>query len=164
MDADRRAQATSQELGLDYQGNVVSRGLGKLVPIPIARRAIDVSVSTDRDVYDRDTEVPITVEFRNRLPVAVSVPTPTQRRWGWTIDGHLEGSEERRFVRQVPASFPFRAGQRRRFEVIWNGRIRRTGAIDESVVPPAGEYEITAYLAAHENRYRPSDQTTVSVR
>ena len=148
----------------DQRRDFLTRGLGKLVPVPIARRAITVSVSTDRDVYDRDDPVTITVTFENRLPVPVTVPTPTQRRWGWSIDGHLEASDERRYTRQSPSSFDFRAGERKRLTIPWNGRVERTDGVHESVPLDPGTYEISAFVATHPDRYRPRDSTTITIR
>lgn len=145
----------------DYQGSLISRSLGKLAPNWLARRAISVSITTGREVYDRGEPVPFTITFTNRLPVAVAVPTPTQQRWGWAVDGHLEGSTERRFLSESPATFRFRAGQTRRVSVEWNGRIRYTEPRHESKVPDSGEHELTAFLAT-ENR--PSDSTTITLR
>ncbi|WP_247730834.1 hypothetical protein [Halovivax limisalsi] len=142
-------------------GGVVTRGLGALVPTAIARRSIDVSIGIERRVYERGEPVPFSVTFRNRLPVAVSLATPTQRRWGWTIDGHLEGTTESRTLASRPAEFAFGARETRRIPVEWNGRIRRAGSPDESVVPDAGEYELSAFLAT-ENR--PSDSTIIRLR
>lgn len=135
--------------------------LSAFVPTALARRAVAVSVDTDRDVYARDDPVEITVEFKNRLPVPVSVPTQGQRRWGWTIDGELEASDERRYTRDRPATFRFRAGERKQVRFTWHGRLERTvGDRHESIVPEPGEYELRAFVAC-EGRSRPSDSTTV---
>lgn len=141
----------------------LTRGLARFVPAPIARRAIAIRVTTDREVYDRDDPVEITVTFENRLPVPVEVPTPTQRRWGWTVDGDLEASDERRYTRTRPATFAFRAGERKQVSVVWHGRLERTDD-GESVLPEPGEYEIEAFIATHEGTHRPSDATTIRIR
>ncbi|SDR28357.1 hypothetical protein [Natronobacterium texcoconense] len=139
--------------------------LSALVPTAIGRRAIAVSVETDRDVYELDDPVEITVEFRNRLPVPVEVPTPRQRLWGWTIDDELEASDERRYTRSRPSSFSFSGGERKRASVTWNGRFRRSRADHtESVLPEPGEYEIHAFVATHEDAFEPSDSTTITIR
>lgn len=139
--------------------------LAALVPAAVRRRAIGVSVETDRTVYERGDPVGITVTFRNRLPVPVEVPTPRQRRWGWTVDGELEATDERRYVRDRPSSFAFRGGERKRVSVTWNGRFERTAGRPadhhESVVPDPGDHEIRAFVATHADRYRPSDSTTI---
>jgi hypothetical protein len=134
-----------------------------LIPPAVARRAIAASVTTDRDVYERDEPVEITVAFTNRLPVPVELPTPRQRRWGWTVDGHLEGSDERLYTREKPATFDFRGGERKRLSVTWNGRLERVREDDrrESVVPDPGEYEVRAFVATNEASSRPSDSTTI---
>ncbi|WP_120246038.1 hypothetical protein [Halopiger aswanensis] len=138
-------------------------GLERLVPAAVARRAIDVAVETDRAVYARGDPVEITVAFRNRLPLPVEVPTPRQRPWDWRVDGELEATDERRYVRDRPSSISFRGGERKRATVTWNGRLERTGARHESVVPGPGEYEIEAFVATHADRYRPSDSTVIEL-
>lgn len=143
---------------------LLTRGLAPLVPAALARRAIGVSVETDRDVYERDDPVEITVTFTNRLPFPVSVPTPERRRWGWSVDGVLEASDERRYTRSVPSTFDFRAGEQKRVTVDWNGRFERTDGVHESVLPASGEYEIRAFVATHPGTYRPSDSTTIEIR
>lgn len=156
---------STDEFGADPSGSrlsVVSL-FTALVPPPVARRAIAASVTTDRDVYERDAPVEITVAFKNRLPVPVELPTPRQRRWGWTIDGHLEASDERLYTREQPATFDFRGGERKQLSVTWNGRLERADGGDrrESVVPEPGEYEIRAFVATEEGGRRPSDSTTI---
>lgn len=137
--------------------------LGALVPVSLARRAIAVSVTTDRDVYERGDPVEFTVTFKNRLPLSVAVPTPRQRRWGWSVDGELEASDERRYMRTQPSTFRFRGGERKRTTVRWNGRFERTDGRHEFVVPEPGEYEIRVFVATREDRYRPSDATTIRI-
>lgn len=152
---------TDVELAARSPGGVFTRGLGALVPPQIARRAIDVSIELERRVYERGEPVPFSVTFRNRLPVAVSVATPTQRRWGWRIDGHLEATTESHSLAHRPAELVFGARETRRIPVEWNGHIRRAGPPVESIVPDAGEYELSAFLAI-ENR--PSASTILRLR
>lgn len=155
---------TWEEAELDDRGSRISRLIGALVPESVARRAVDVTVTTERDRYVRGEPVEITVTFHNRLPAAsLSIRTPTQRRWGWTVDGHLEATTERLYRRDRPATFPLRPGQRRQFTVEWNGRIRHVGDRDESIAPPAGPCEITAFLATGSPESRPSDATTITL-
>ncbi|QLG49716.1 hypothetical protein [Natrinema halophilum] len=149
----------------DADGPRLSVGtlLGSFVPPSVAQRAIAVSVATARDVYERDESVEIVVEFKNRLPVPVELPTPRQRRWGWTVDGDLEASDERLYTRDRPSSFDFRAGEKKRMSVTWNGRLERvrTDGRRESVIPDPGEYEIRAFVATREGATRPSDSTSI---
>lgn len=140
--------------------------LAGLVPSPIARRAIAVSVTTDRDAYERDEPVEITIEFKNRLPVPVELPTAGHRRWGWSVDGELEASDERRYTPDRPATFDFRGGERKQVSVTWNGRLERVQSGDrrESVLPEPGDYELRAFVATREDASRPSDSTTITLR
>lgn len=137
--------------------------LSSLVPTPLARRAIAVSVGTDREVYDRGDPVEITVEFKNRLPVAVDVPTPRQRRWGWSVDGELEATDERRYVRSKASTFAFRGGERKRVSVTWSGRFERTDGRHEFVLPEPGPHEIRAFVATGKNDFQPCDVTTIRI-
>ncbi|MEF8780163.1 MAG: hypothetical protein V5A46_05765 [Haloferacaceae archaeon] len=152
--------------GFDETKNYLTDAAAKLVPNALARRAVAVRVSTDAESYRVGDTVRIQVEFKNRLPVPVRVPTPRQRRWGWEVDGILEATDERRHVSDAPATFQFRAGERKRFAVEWNGHFRRSAAADGmDVSRPAspGDHRITAFLATTVNGERPEDSTTVRI-
>ncbi|WP_255169323.1 hypothetical protein [Natrononativus amylolyticus] len=155
---------TTDELGFDETRGPVSKFLGKFVPRPIARRAVSVSVRTDREVYDRGEPVDVTVDFKNRLPVGVEIPTPKHRLWGWTVDGELEASDQRRYTRPVPSSFVFQGGERKQVSFVWNGRFERTGRDHRWVLPDPGDHEISVFIATHDDRYRPTDSTTITIR
>ncbi len=167
MDGTRRRVARARgdgpdRLGFDESSDWLREALGKLVPAAVARRAVTASVAVDRDEIRPGESVTVTIEFANRLPVPVSVGTPRQRLWGWTVDGELSASDKRRFVRNSPGALTFRGGERKRVTRSWNGRFERTDELDEWVDADSGEYEIRAFLAT-ENR-EPSDSTTVRVR
>ncbi|WP_254532222.1 hypothetical protein [Natrinema gelatinilyticum] len=149
----------------DGSRSTVASFLGSLVPPSLARRAIDVSVATDREAYERDESVEISIEFKNRLPVPVELPTPRQRRWGWSVDGHLEATDERVYTRHNPATFDFRSGERKRMSVTWNGRLEQvwSNGRRESVLPDPGEYEIRAFVATRGDATQPSDSTTITI-
>ncbi|THE65693.1 hypothetical protein D8Y22_05840 [Salinadaptatus halalkaliphilus] len=157
----QRPSADDPSDDLEASRTTVATLLSALVPLTVARRAIAVSVETARDRYDRGESVDIAVEFRNRLPIGVDVPTPRQRRWGWRVDGELEASDERRYVPERPATFSFDGGERKRTTVTWSGRFERTGDPHEFVVPDPGEYEISAFVATGPAGYQPSDSTTI---
>ncbi|APW96999.1 hypothetical protein CHINAEXTREME_04090 [Halobiforma lacisalsi AJ5] len=161
----RHGRLNGDDSSSDRSRYTAATFLSALLPTSIGRRAISVSVETDRTVYDRDEPVEITVEFENRLPVPVEVPTPEQRRWGWSVDGELEASDERRYTRANPSSFSFRGGETKRASFTWNGRFERVrnGDRHESVVPDPGEYEIRAFVATHEDAFSPSDVTTIRI-
>jgi hypothetical protein len=163
---DATSTSTDTGGGLDDSRYTTATFLAALVPTSVARRLLRVSVETDRDVYDRDDPVEITATFKNPLPVPVGIPTPEQRRWGWTVDGELEASDERRYTRERPSSFDFAGGERKRTSFTWNGRFERTrdGEYRESVVPEPGEYEIRVFVATRKRAGRPSDATTITIR
>ncbi|MGM0606370.1 MAG: hypothetical protein ACQETB_11965 [Halobacteriota archaeon] len=165
----RRHRTDDDRLGFDETTDYLAVALSKFVPNWLAKRAVTVSVSTDRDEYERGEPVDIVVEFTNRLPIPVEVPTPQHRLWGWTVDGLLEATDENRHIRSTPARFAFRGGERKRIVRRWHGRFRRVGTnehdgLDRSVLPEPGEYEITAFLAVDANGSRPEDSVTVTIR
>lgn len=148
--------------GFDDTRNHLAEALGRFVPQSIARRVIAVTVSTDRHAYAPGESVKIDIEFRNRLPVPVTITTPQARIWAWAVDGTLEASEERRCLRPVEATLNFRAGERKRLTREWGGTIRRLGSPDtwEELAP--GTHEISAFIAV-EGRPRPEDSTLIEI-
>lgn len=150
----------ADRFGFDDTHNFVGSTLGRLVPQPLARRAVAVSIETDRDTYAAGEPVEFAVEFRNRLPVPVSVTTPTRRLWGWTVDGLLAASDERRYLSDRRAIIDFRGGERKRITRRWDGLFKRTDGQTRWVEPDPGEYELAAFLAL-DRETRPEDRTTI---
>ncbi len=74
---------------------------------------------------------------------------------GWSVDGELEATDERRFVADRPSAFSFDRGERKRAQITWNGRFERTRGRHESIVPEPGEYEIRAFVTTHEGATSP---------
>ena len=138
--------------GFDENRNVLTEALGKLVPQRVARRALTVSVETDRDTYAVDEHVRFRVTVRNRLPFPVVIETPNRRLWGWTVDGELEASDEPRFDdprRDTPGTLAFRGGQQLVVERTWRGRFRRVPEDEPTRWVPAdpGHHELGVFLA-----------------
>ena len=149
--------------GLDESTNPnhLGRLLGLFVPQRLASRSVSVRVETDRERYTAGDTVTVTIEFYNRLPVPITVETPTKRLWGWTVDGYLEASDEtRRDISGDGGRISFRSRERKRVVRRWDGRIKRVGDPTrwEQVT---GTVEIGAFLAAGSNR--PDDETTVRI-
>ncbi len=132
-----------------------------LMPNAVRRRAIEVTVETDKDVYRRDEEVLIRVMFRNKLPLPVSLPVPTQLRWTWSVGGVEAASAVGERVPQEPALFRFERGQRRVFHRQWSQRIRE----DDQTWTPAepGDHEIVAWIATDPVRDDLRAQTTIRI-
>lgn len=166
MRIDRGRGKESDRHGFEETTSYLSKALGSLVPQWLARRAIAVEVTTDADRYEPGESVEITAEFRNRLPVPVTVETPKQRLWGWTVDGELEASDEPRYASPTPAALTFRPRERKRFSWTWHGRFKRVGSLPDGATAewvPAEprEYEIRAFLATEDRQ--PADVTTVRI-
>lgn len=162
-----RHRSDDDRFGFDETTNYFTRALSNLVPNSVARRAVTVSVATPKDSYQRGESVDIVVEFTNRLPIPISVPTVERRLWEWRVDGVLEATDEPRYVDRSPGSFAFRGGERKRVVHRWNGRFRRTEGVDglptsEPVAP--GEHTISVSLTTADRGERPGDATTITVR
>lgn len=158
----RGRERDADEHGVDPSRYTLSRYLSPFVPETLARRALDVSVATDRNAYERDDPVEVTAEFTNRLPVPIELETPGQRRWGWSVDGLLEATDERRYTRSSPSTFRFRGGERKRISFTWNGRLEYTRNRHESVRPEPGEHEIRVFVTTRRGT-DPSDSTTITL-
>ena len=147
--------------GLDESSNPnhLGRLLGLFVPQRLASRSVSVRVETDRERYTAGDTVTVTIEFHNRLPVPITVETPTKRLWGWTVDGYLEASDEPRRDAGDGGTLSFRSRERKRVVRRWDGRIKRVG--DPTHWERAtGTVEIGAFLACGG---RPGDETTVRI-
>lgn len=156
------ANSEADRTGFDDTVNHLTAALGRLVPQWLARRAIAVSVSTDRTNYPQGDPVRIQVEFRNRLPVPVTIRTPRQRLWGWTVDGDLEASDERRHLSETEATLTFRGRERKRVSRRWNGSLKRTGSPDRWEPASIGDHEISAFIAV-DGQPRPEDSTIIHI-
>lgn len=148
--------------GLDETANPnhLGRLLGLFVPQRLARRGIEVSVETDRDRYVAGEDVAVRIEFRNRLPVPVTLETPTPRLWGWSVNGHLEASDEpRRHLRDAGGGrLSFRSRERKRVVRRWDGRIKRVGE-PTRWERATGEVDVRAFLAVDGSQ--PADVKTI---
>ena len=155
-------QEVEDRYGLDEDSNPnhLGRLLGFFVPQRLARRGIEVTVETGQDRYAAGEDATVRIEFRNRLPVPVTVRTPTPRLWGWSVNGHLEASDEprRRLSGGDGSQLSFRSRERKRIVRRWDGRIKRVGEPTrwERVT---GEVDIRAFLAVDGSQ--PADVTTV---
>lgn len=156
----RQTQLEGDRLGFDQTRNYTTEILSKLLPRSLANRAIQVSVTTDTDTYEQDESVDITLEFKNRLPIPVTLYTETLRLWGWTVDGHLEASDELRYVDDQPGRFDFRGGERKTYDIVWDGRLKHSGEPDTWKLPEPGQYTITGYIATSN---RPEDSVVIEI-
>lgn len=149
-------------LGMGNSDSRVAAALGKRVPQRVVRRSIAVSLDTDRERYEVGEPVEMTIEFANRLPLPVSVETPRRRLWGWSVDGELDASDERRHVSDTAGVVSFRGGEHKTITHRWNGLFKRTGDPTHWVEPSPGEYELAAFIAL-DGEARPEDRTTIRI-
>ena len=162
----RRHGDSDDRTGFDDTRNYLGAAFGRILPATLAHRAVTVSVTTDAATYAVCEPVEITVQLRNRLPVPVEVVTRTRRPWGWRVDGVLEASDERRYVRAAPTTVGFRAGETKRTTVQWDGRVRRgtEDGLDRSVPAAPGEHVISAFLPVEDPAPRHEAETRIRIR
>jgi len=133
------------------------------MPVTIRNRAIEVTITTDREVYASGHPVVIGIEFHNRLPFPVRLRTDSPKRWTWAVDGVTEAS-------QVPRELPDRAGalsfarnERKRFQREWPQRIRVGERDWESV--GTGSYTLEARISrADADEHGLADRTEIEIR
>lgn len=89
------------------------------------------------------------VVVKNRLPVPVTVSTPTSRIWGWEVDGVHEADERSFSPPETGRTIRFGGFERKVFEARWDGRIRRPDASGTGTVwdDATGTRTITGYFA-----------------
>ncbi|QLG50719.1 hypothetical protein [Natrinema halophilum] len=134
-----------------------------LTPTAVRRRAIDVTVSTDKRRYDLGEPVELVVSFRNRFPFPIRLRTESPNRWTWAVDGHREASQVPRAVPDRPAAFSFDRGECKRFRRTWPQRIRITD--DEWKPVAAGTYTIEASITREDAAKRGlGDATEIEIR
>lgn len=133
-----------------------------LLPAPVRRRAVDVSVTTDARTYALDDPVRFRVRFRNRLPVPVTVPVAEAVPWSWSVAGVERASQTGDAVPAERGRFEFARGETKTFARVWRQRIRV--ASDEWTRVDPGEYAIGAWIATDdEPGGRLSAETTVRI-
>ena len=135
-----------------------------LMPMGIRDRAINVSVHTDKDVYEPGETVRILIRMRNRLPFPVVLRTPTPVRWSWAVDGRREASDVSDFdPPDQPALFKFYRSETKAFTRSWPLLFRKTKT-DWSEAG-AGTYEISAFVDVENPQKRGlSASTEIEVR
>jgi hypothetical protein len=99
------------------------RATRALLPRTAWRRALAVSLSTDRDRYPPGVPVRLRLTVRNRLPVPLCLPTTAPVPWTWAVDGVDRAS---RTTALPDESGTLRLGRRetRTVEWTWHRRIR----------------------------------------
>jgi hypothetical protein len=156
------ANQQADRTGFDDTVNHLTVVIGRLVPQWLARRAIAVSISTDRARYESGDPVTIEIQFRNRLPVPLTISTPHQRLWGWAVDGALEASDEPRYLSTNEGTMTFQGRERKRVTREWDGTVKRAGSPDRWEPLETGTHELSAFIAL-EHRPRPEARTTIEI-
>lgn len=120
-----------------------------LVPQRLALTALSVSVRAPPTIPLGESRS-FYVVVKNRLPLPVTVSTPTSRLWGWEVDG-VEEADRRSFSPpETGRSARFSGLERRVFEGSWDGRICEPD--DSGVVwtGQPGTHTLTGYFAVED--------------
>ncbi|MFW5974117.1 MAG: hypothetical protein ACOCPZ_01895 [Natrialbaceae archaeon] len=91
-----------------------------LLPKAIRRRAVDVSVTTDRTEYASGDPVAFRVTFRNRLPIPVSIPVSSPVPWHWAVDDRISARFTRPDEPDDGSLFTFGRSERKTFTRTWS--------------------------------------------
>lgn len=138
-------------------------GLHRLVPSVVARAALTAELRAPETIRLGEPTT-FYVVVRNRIPIPLSVSTPTSRLWGWAIDGVPE-ADRRAF--SPPATgriVRFGGLERKVFEATWDGRICEKRNEKTVWTDATGERTLTGYLAvAERSRDGLTAETTVTV-
>lgn len=119
----------------------------RLVPEVLGRVALTVEVRAPETIrLGEPTSFYVVV--RNRIPVPVTVSTPTSRLWGWVVDGAEEGDRRSFSPPETGRSVRFGGLERKVFEGTWDGRIREEG--DGGWSDAGGTHTLTGYLAVED--------------
>lgn len=129
-----------------------------LVPRWVRPWAIDVSIETNRERYAPDEPVGFRVEFRNRLPIPISLSTRTPVRWTWAMDGIEEASHVQQPVPDEGATFRFDRAERKRFSRQWSQRFRMSKS--EWALAEPGEHTVSVQVNTDRGAERLSDSAT----
>lgn len=155
MPADRPGVPESDPSSLDEDDASSRRTsvVARVLPRSVALGGLSVDLHAPDTVVVGDP-ARFHVVVRNRLPVPVSVSTPTSRLWGWQVDGVPEA--DRRDVHPPETERPVYFGRRERrvFSATWDGRIREAGPEGDVWRPASGAVTLTGYLAVADFRAR----------
>jgi hypothetical protein len=153
----------ADRFGFDDTRDYLGAALSRLLPRRLVRGALAVSVETDRDSYGPGDPVKIRTTIRNRYPVPVEIGTASRRRWGWSVDGLLEASDEPRRDPGGTAGFSFRARERKTITWTWDGRVKHVDSDGTARWEPLspGEHQIRVYVATANEK--PAAATTIRI-
>ncbi|XVH32418.1 hypothetical protein ACNS7O_04325 [Haloferacaceae archaeon DSL9] len=142
------SDASVDPFGFDDSGStLLTRGLRALVPQWLGRRALAVGIETDRDVYEREDPIEITIRIRNRLPLPIVVETTTQQTWLWAVDGLPAASDEVVYRSETPGGLELRGGETKAISRTWDGRFKRVGDRTRWEAAEPGDHSISARVA-----------------
>ncbi|MEF8801299.1 MAG: hypothetical protein V5A38_03690 [Halolamina sp.] len=129
-----------------------------LVPQWVRPLAIDVSIETNQTHYHHEEPVAFRVEFRNRLPIPISLSTLSPVRWTWALDDIEEASHVERPVPDEGSTFQFDRAERKRFTRQWSQQFRESKSEWEVAEP--GEHTVSVQVNTDRGVERLSDSAT----
>lgn len=128
------------------------------VPRSLRSFAISVSIETNKARYAEGEPVAFRVEFRNRLPIPISLTTRSPVRWTWALDGVQEASYVEEAVPDETSTFQFSRAERKQFTRQWSQQFRMSPS--EWSAAEAGEHTISVGINASRGAERLGDSAT----
>ncbi|MFB6156170.1 MAG: hypothetical protein ABEJ22_09760 [Haloferacaceae archaeon] len=118
----------------------------RLVPSALAIAALSVEIRAPEAIPLGEPRT-FYVVVRNRLPVPVTVSTPTSRLWGWEVDGIREADRRSFSPPETERRVRFAGFERKAFEASWDGRICEESASGTVWTDAPGTHSLTGYVA-----------------
>ena len=118
-----------------------------LIPDVVALRSLSVVVRGP-DTVTLGEPARFVVIVRNRFPAPVAVTLPSARLWGWRVNDAPEADERGYEPPNAERTVAFARNERKVFEAMWDGRVRRSTHEGNRWVTREGPCEFTGYLAA----------------
>lgn len=115
-----------------------------LLPMRVRRLAIDVDIETERDVYAVGEPVGLRVQFRNRLPVPITLRTRSPVRWHWAVNGHISAELEPPEEPADSSTFEFDRSETKTSTRQWFQRFKTGDRVWKPADP--GEYTLTVSI------------------
>lgn len=117
-----------------------------LVPQWVGLAALRVSVRAPETIPLGEPQQ-FYVIVRNRLPMPLTVSTPTSRLWGWEVDGAHEADRRSFSPPETGRTVRFGGLERKVFQGSWDGRVREPGNGGVVWTDQPGTHTLKGYLA-----------------
>lgn len=141
---DRRRR--SGGVGESRQSGAGGLGIHRLVPSVLAHAALTVELQAPATIRLGE-QTTFVVVVRNRVPIPITVTTPTSRLWGWKVDGVPEADRRSFAPPATGRTVRFGGLERKEFQATWDGRICEEKHGETVWTDAPGTHTLAGYLA-----------------